>query len=225
MSAHDSPDAETPVPPQGPRYFSSVDLASALDPCTAFEELQKQGNLYVAPLAAPLLVQTPPLTLGSPLEDEDGSPLPHAHLGLPKAVEHFARAAERAVLEAALTNKAAWFRRPIEDASLRASFKQFCREGHLKVRVPRDALVFDSGGTLVTRESVAVGSSARCLLELSKVCFGRTEFGAMWTLVQAQLAAAPPPPPRCMIDPGVEAAAPAAGIQAEDADQDVHEFL
>lgn len=184
--------------PLTPAYYKQVDLEAHL---TAFLPLEKLGGSYVARLARPLLVQTPVLELSSPLDDDEGEPVAHAHLTLPRGFQQFAQATEAAVLEACLANKAEWFRRPLEDASLRASFKEFCKGQHLKIKVPRDALVFDSQGTMVKREGIAPGASVRCLLELSKVCFGRTEFGAMWTLRQAQTAPAPPPPPRCMIDP------------------------
>lgn len=193
-----APAAPAAAAPPALVYYKHADLGAHL---TTFLPLEKLGGSYVARLATPLLVQTPVLALASPLDDDEGEPVPHAHLTLPRGFQQFAEATEAAVLEACLANKAEWFRRPLEDASLRASFKQFCKGQHLKIKVPRDALVFDSQGSLVERETVAPGASVRCLLELTKVCFGRTEFGAMWTLRQAQTAPAPPPPPRCMIDP------------------------
>lgn len=210
------------------QYYKHADLDACLAP-QAFLPLEKVGGLYVASLATPLLVQTPPVTLASPLDDEDGTPLPHVHLALPRDACQFAQRVEDLVLEACLANKEAWFRRPLEDATLRASFKPFFKAGEraLKVKVPRDALVFDDAGTLLCHGDVAVGSTVRCLLELSRVCFGRTEFGAMWSLRQAQRAPAPPPPPRCMIDPTAEecVAAAAAAAAAEPKDFDFQEFI
>lgn len=214
-SEHDAPSQQAPAEPLADaaavaepvaaepvvQFYKAVDLDRAL---SGFRAMEKAGNLYVVRLATPLLVQTPPLVLASPLDDEDGTPLPHAHLSVPKSFDQFLRRTEAAVLDAALEHKDAWFRRPMNDAALRASFKEFCRAGAVRVRVPRDALVFDDTGALVARDQVPAGASVRCLLELSKICFGRTEFGAMWTLLQAQTAQAPPPPPRCMIDLGAE---------------------
>lgn len=212
------PDTPADVPAAAPaaaspQYYKHVDLAAHL---TAFLPLEKLGGSYVTRLATPLLVQTPVLALASPLDDHEGEPVPNAYLTLPKGFQQFAQDTEAAVLEACLANKAEWFRRPLEDDSLRASFKEFCKGQHLKIKVPRDALVFDSQGSLVEREGVAPGTSVRCLLELSKVCFGRTEFGAMWTLRQAQTAPAPPPPPRCMIDPTADCEPEEDHAQPED---------
>lgn len=232
LSETDLPPAAAPAADQAPvdpvvQHFKAVDLDASLA-STAFLPMEKAAGLYVARLATPLLVQTPPLTLVSPLDDEDGTPLPHAHLSLPRGFRQFAEAAEERVLAACLANKAAWFRRPMEDQSLRASFKQFCKAGGdaeggtLKIKVPRDALVFDSQGQVLCRADVQPGTRVRALLELSRVCFGRTEFGAMWSLVQAQTAPAPPPPPRCLIDPDADSS---CGQAPADPDSEVHEFL
>jgi len=219
------PDVPDEVP-SGPVYYRHLDLAAALAP-DRFLPLDKVGGLYVARLRAPLLVQTPPLTLASPLDDEDGSPLPHAHVSVPRAFQAFVQRAEELVLEACLANKASWFRRPLEDDSLRASFKTFYKPGGaLKIKVPRDALVFDAAGQVLCREDVVPGTAVRCLLELSRVCFGRTEFGAMWSLAQAQTAPAPPPPPKCMIVQGADLEDEPCGAAAgPDGDSEVHEFL
>lgn len=223
----DPPAAAPPAPaPAAPVYYKHADLDTCLAP-SAFLALEKVGGLYVARLATPLLVQTPPVTLASPLDDEDGTPLPHVHVTLPRDAQAFAQRVEDLVLGACLANKETWFRRALEDATLRASFKPFFKagEGTLKVKVPRDALVFDDAGTLLCHGDVAVGTSVRCLLELSCVCFGRTEFGAMWSLRQAQRAPAPPPPPRCMIDPAAEDCGAAAPAGAEPKDFDFQEFI
>jgi len=212
------------------QHYKFVDLQSALAPA-AFLPLEKHGGMYVAKLATPLLVQTPPLALLSPLEDDDGHPLPYAHLAVPRAFLRFLQDAEERVFQACVENKGQWFRRAVEDQTLRASFKQFCKPsedggGVLKIKVPRDVLVFDSQGTLLRSADVGTGATMRALLELSRVCFGRTEFGALWTLTQAQTAPSPPPPPpppRCLIDPGADEAA--VEEPAADADLEVAEFL
>lgn len=220
----EAPAPEAPAPAPAVRHYRHVDLAAALAP-DRFLPLERTGGLYVARLHEPLLVQTPPLALASPLDDEDGTPLPHAHLTLPRGFQAFVQQAEDLVLQACLANKSEWFRRPLEDDSIRASFKPFYKPGGtLKIKVPRDSLVFGADGQLLCREDVGVGSSMRCLLELSRVCLGRTEFGAMWSLVQAQTAPPPPPPPRCMIDPAADAEDAPCG-PVHEADSEVHEFL
>ena len=213
----DAPAAEAPQ--VAPVSYARVDAATHL---RDFDPLEKAGGVYVARLREPLLVQTPALALVSPLDDDDGSPLPHMHLKLPKNFLAFARRTEDAVLAACLDNKAAWFRRPMDDDALRASFKPFCKGGALKVKLPRDAPIFDEDGTVMDRDEVAVGTHVRCILELSRVCFGRTEFGAMWTLVQAQTCSVDrAPAPRCLIDPAIDVGAHVDAAQ----DLEAHEFL
>lgn len=197
-----------------PKFYQRVDLDAELSP-DAFLPVEKTGGMYAARLATPLLVQTPPVTLASPQ-------LVDGHLVLPAPVAAFARDVEARVLSACLANKEQWFRRPMTDDALKASFKEFSKPtGHLKIKVPRDVLVFDADGGCLDPASVSQGDSVRCLLQLSKVCFGRTEFGAMWTLLQAKTVPAPPPPPKCMIDPTLEGCG-GGGTPPED---DMHEFL
>lgn len=237
------------------QYYRDIDLASALAP-EAFGPLEKVGSAYVSRLTRPLLVQTPALRLA---EAPGGAQL---LLALPAGLRRFACRVEDRVLQACLANKGPWFKRPIEDDSLRASFKRFAceRRGTLKVRVTPQTVLFDEhgahlgaedpedededdeaeaeaaavGGTAAQLAQLAPGDGVRCLLELSKVCFGRTEFGATWTLVQAQRAEVPPPPPpkqrpRCLIDPSAETCRRAAGGLAPAAaaheDADIGEFL
>lgn len=206
-----------------PRLYRHVCMDTELAPA-AFLPLEKAGKLYVARLARPVLVQTPALGLLSGLN----AGATHAHLALPpgSGFERFARQAEERVLAACLANKADWFkRRTMQDDALRASFKQFCKQGQdswvLKVAVSSQVAVFDAAG----RPATEVGDAALCLLELSKVCFGRTEFGAMWTLVQARAPRAPPPPPKCMIHEGPADAGDEAHGEEDTPDTEVHEFL
>ena len=185
-----------------PRHFSAVS-PDEIGP-DAFLPIEKAGGLYVARLATPLVVQTPPMVLVSALDDEHGTPLSRAHVEPTPAFEAFARDVEKRVLDAALVNKQAWFRRPLEDQSLRASLKRFCTEGvALQVRVPADVELFDAEGAPIARDHADVQPGARQLrliLRLSEVCFGKNEFGALWTLVQAR-ACPPKKTPLCLIDP------------------------
>lgn len=205
-----------------PHYYSKVDPAAA---ASGFEDVRKVGSLYAAPLRTPLVVQTPALTLVSPLRDEDGAPVTTAHLKLPRGFDAFASDVESAVLAAALENKEAWFRRPLDDDVIRASFKAFAKGGTLKVRWPRDAPVFDEDGALTdadAADAVQPGARVRCLLELSRVTFGRTEFGAKWTVLQAR-AAPGKQAVTCAIDPSVEDPEPAE--PAGDDDAEARDFL
>ena len=188
-----------------PRYFSSVNLDGELSP-DAFQPVEKVGGLYVARLATPLLVQTPPLVLASSLSHTDDTPLTRARVEPTPAFETFAQNVEQRVLDAALVNKKAWFRRPLEDQRLRATLKRFCTPGvALQVYVPSDVELFDADGNPIDRdhEQVQPGRSLRLILRLSEVCFGKNEFGALWTLVQAR-ACPPKKTPLCLIDPSAD---------------------
>ena len=203
-AAHlDTPRAdEDPSPPvaEAPVFYRHVDPANRLAP----EAFLPAGD-RVALLAAPLLVQTPTVMLASPVWEDDDAPPPHAHLALPPAFAAFAAEVEAAVLRAALANKQAWFRGPVDDRTVVAAFKQLCKaSGHLKVALPGAVEVFDPSGEPLRAADLGVGDHVRCILRLDGIVFGRTEFGAMWTLVQAQTrppAPPPPPPPRCLLSP------------------------
>lgn len=202
-------------------YYATVDPATAL---TEFDEIHQVGTKYVAPLAQPLVVQTPTLKLISALRDEKGAPLPNGHLKLPCGFDAFAQGVEAAVLAAALKNKDAWFRRPLEDDVIRASFKAFAKGGSLRVKWPREAPVFDAEGRLMDEDSPpAQGTRLRFMLRLSQVSFGSREFGSIWTVVQAQVAP-DAPTAKCAIDPSAEIPEPDSRTVGAADDSEVHEF-
>ena len=193
--------AEQPQPvahdPTRPLFYRRVDTAAALAP-EAFEPMDGA----TARLRAPLLVQSPTVVLASPTWD-DGECPPHVHLAVRPPFAAFATEAEEAVLRAALANKDDWFRGRADDRTIVAAFKPLCKAtGHLKVALPPEVQVFDASGELLAAADLAVGDHVRCILRLDGITFGRTEFGAMWTLVQAQTRPpppAPPSPPRCLL--------------------------
>lgn len=199
------PEAGAPVRPV---FYRSVHSPDVLAP-DAFLPAERSGGLHVARLKAPLLVQSPTVTLASPLweDDCDGEPgpPPHAHLAVPEAFAGFAGDVENAALAAALAHKDAWFKGRVDERTIVAAFKPMLKPatGHLKVALGAEgAEVFDPAGALLHPGALAVGDRVRCILRLDGIVFGRTEFGAMWTLVQAQARPAappPPPPPTCLL--------------------------
>ncbi len=166
-------------------YYTSVDLAAQ-----AFEPLAKQNKLYVANLAPPLAVVTPPVQLASSLDAADD----FAYLRPVGAFADWLQRAEAWVLDACIANKDAWFRKDVDDDALRHNFKSFFRDDTCKVRSAGVA-VFGVDGAPAGIEEAVEGCHVRCVLELARVCFGRQEFGAMWRLVQARLVDVP----ACMI--------------------------
>jgi hypothetical protein len=185
-----------------PRHFSSVD-PNELSP-DAFHPIEKRGGLCVARLITPLLVQTPPMVLASSLTDETTPS--RVHLEPTRGFEAFAHEIEDRVLNAVMANNEAWWPKPRKEQALRASLKRFCIPGEsLQVRVPPNVELFDVDGNPVERdhEQVQLGRPLRFILCLSEVCFGKNEFGALWTLVQAR-ACPPKKKPQCLIDPNAD---------------------
>lgn len=187
--------SDTP-PAAAPLTFKAVPL-DALAGDDAFEPMEREGKLYVVRLRPKILVQTPPLALTSSLVDDDGEPLTFAHLAPAGQFAAFLRRAEAAVLDACLAHKHDWFRKDFEDDALRSGFKTFLRpNGTIKVKVPEDVAVFDVAKRPIPPGDAPAGSQVRCILELAKISFGKTEFGAAWKLVQVRSIAQP----RCLID-------------------------
>lgn len=185
-----------PLPPPPPaaaiQSFKGVCLDSL-----AFDPVEREGKLYVVKLRPKMVVVTPPMTLASSLVDGDGEPLPFASLAPPAQLASFLRRVESAALAACLANKADWFRKDLDDDALRAGFKSFLRaNGTLKVKVPDDLAAFDASKKPVAPGDVSPGAQVRGILELAKISFGKTEFGAMWKLVQLREMSVP----ECLID-------------------------
>lgn len=168
------------------QYYLSADL-SALDlgPST------KEHRVYVAPLDPPLTVQTPPVTLASSLDPEHGATF--ALLATSGAFLDFVRATEAAVLDRVVEKRAELLRKEVDPDALKTNFKSFVDDsGVLRVKVADDLAVFDAAGQVVGHEELPDGSRVRCVLELSRVCFGRAEFGAVWRVKQVQRVAGGP---------------------------------
>lgn len=184
-----------------PVFYRRADAEACL---SAFQPLRREGATRVAELVQPLVIQTPTVTLASPLHHGDEEATTHAHLALPPAFGQFAAEVEAQVLQAALDHKAEWFSADVDDDTLVAAFRELYKpSGHLKVQLDPDMTVFDTEGGLLSPADVSPGHAIRCILRLDRITFGRTEFAAEWSLVQAQARPAPAPaqpaPPRCLI--------------------------
>jgi hypothetical protein len=152
-------------------------------------ELVKDGNLYTCPLDAPIVIQTSSsVTSSAGISPEE----PFAHLSIPPGAEtDFFKAAEAKVLEHCVRSREAWFKDGTTDDALQESFKSFFDAGLLKVRISDDLAVFDESKALVETGVVEAGVPIRVVLELTRACFGKTTFGAMWKLLQVQIVTPP----------------------------------
>ena len=179
-----APAPESPalaLPPARP--FRSVSLPDDLQ----FGAMEREGKSYVVRLLAPLVVLTPPVALNAPLTGPDDEPAPFSWVAPTGQFGEFLRGVEGAMLEACIANKGAWLRKVTDDDSLRASFKSMFSDNGFKVKLPADLAVFDSTGALMDPAELQAGAVVvKGILVLKQLVFGRTEFGAVWRMTQAQ---------------------------------------
>jgi hypothetical protein len=157
-------------------YFTDANPVSVAD---NFLKMKKQGGVYFVPFKTPLIVQTPVFKLTEPLNS--GS----VTLKITKGFATFVKEIEQTILNAAFVNKSTWFRTELTDEIITDGFKSFMNEYDLKVKVSEELTSFDDEGNYIENNfKTPVG--VRCILELSGICFGKLEFGAMFTLTQVQ---------------------------------------
>jgi len=160
----------------GPRRYEDIQVEAI-----RFMEVKKNKNVYVVPFERPLVIQTPVSNLLGRVDKATTS------LALTKGFASFVRDLEEYVVQSAIDNKDEWFRSKLDDDAIRQSFKSFLGPRDvLKVRVSDDVASFDSTGHQIDNDEVDKDSRVRCLLELTGICFGRVEFGIMFTVVQIQ---------------------------------------
>lgn len=192
---------------RSPRLYKQVDLADL-----NFAPLEKEGRSYVVRLDPPLVLQTPALALATPLADADDEASPFAYVQPAGGFAEFLRAAEDTLLRKCLENKREWLRKDIEDDALKASFKSLFRPAGFRLKVSQDVEVFDAAKNPTTPADFQAGTMIKCILVLKQLTFGKTEFGAIWRLTQAQAV----PQPTCLIGDSES---------ESDADSEAQEFL
>jgi hypothetical protein len=175
-----------------PVDYTTVDAAAI-----AFGEMKKDGVRYSVPFLAPLFIKTPPLEVATHLAIGDDA-LPYATLKVPEGLVAFFRGIESAVLRTCQERKSEWFRNEPDDDELVAGFRSFVvAPDSVKVRVDGEVFTaFDESKLPVPAADVGPGTRGRAVLRLQGISFGRTEFGALWTLVQFRKDGVP----RCLID-------------------------
>lgn len=174
------------------------------------------ARLYVVPIEPAVVIQTTPVTLATSAEDET---VPFVYLAPDESLKAFFEKTEKTICDACVANKNDWFAvaKNLEDDVLRRGFKSFFSKDGFKVKVPSDVSCFDAAKKPMGREDLPAGTVVRAVLELSRVCFGRHEYGATWKVVQFQKVET-----ECLIQDAVDHPEPEVDHES---DSDVNEFL
>jgi hypothetical protein len=174
------------------------------------------ARLYVVPIDPVVTIQTTPMTLATGLEDPEVS---FAYVQPDAKLETFFKDTEKTIADACIEHKNEWFAvaKNLEDDALRRGFKSFFSEQGFKVKVSPDVPCFDASKNPVGREDIPAGTVVRAICELSRVCFGRHEYGSTWKILQLQVV-----PTECLIKDDPVAEEEESGNHS---DSDVDEFL
>jgi len=149
-----------------------------------FGEMRKENGVYFVPLQKPVLIQSPVVKLLEPISGV--STIVKVSSGFSKFVKNH----EENMLRITKENKAKWFKNDIEDSALDGGFKSFLESDTLKVKISDDFASFDTDGDYID-STFCTPAEVRCILKISGVWFGSTEFGSILSLVQTQLAKVP----------------------------------
>ncbi|AGE56931.1 hypothetical protein ATCVNEJV3_314R [Acanthocystis turfacea Chlorella virus NE-JV-3] len=162
--------------PEEVSFFEDVEPVAK-----GFSELAKENGMYTVKFA-PIYIETPVVILE---EYQRRSAL----LRLPKKFCDFVSSVEKSVGEAAKENREKWFKAPLDDDDIAQGLKSFLNENILKVKVDEDFALFDETETCV--DDIKTPVKVRCILKTSEISFGKSEFGTIFTLKQAQLVKTP----------------------------------
>jgi hypothetical protein len=172
----DDADVSVQTSPEEVSFFEDIE-AAAKD----FSEMTKENGMYTVKFA-PIYIQTPVVIL----EEHQWR---SAVLRLPQKFCDFVESIEKSIEEAAKENRGKWFKAPLEDEDISQGLKTFLSGNTLKVKVGEDFVLFDHAETCV--DDIQTPVKVRCILKTSEISFGKSEFGTIFTLKQAQLAKTP----------------------------------
>jgi hypothetical protein len=160
------------------KSYKSVDIASTFQ--FSNDDLAREGSVYVSTLPETVAITTNAVTLESTIDDSTK----FVTLGVSHALRDFFLDVERAAVAHCIANKERWFK---GGEGIEEHLKSFVDGDRVKVRVKVDELdCFDVNKCLA--DPPLPGASVKALLETSKITFGKTEFGIIWTLRQIRLA-------------------------------------
>ena len=140
------------------------------------QELERQGDVFVAPLEKPLHILSPTVTLSGDLYDADGELNNYVDLKLKRShVETFA-GLEELLLATAKNCKAEWFNHPdILDEFLETSLRRFFDKETRLLTVRLDEGL---GG----KKGVVKGTKVKVVLQADGAIFTRTQYGFLWKM-------------------------------------------
>jgi hypothetical protein len=153
----------------------------------SFSEMRKVHGVYVVPFSSPIIVQTPVVILKEPLSRS-------GILKVPGKFAKFIKKIEESILNATKSHKNEWFKEELDNNTIEEGFKSFLDGTNLKVKVDEDLASFDEHENLIDNDFDAP-RGLRCILEASEISFGRSEFGVVFSMTQAQIVK----PPKCKI--------------------------
>lgn len=155
-----------------------------------FGEMRKENSVYFVPLRKAVLIQTPVVKLLEPISGD--STIVRVSSGFAKFVKNH----EENMLKLVKENKSNWFKNEIDESALDSGFKSFLESDTLKVKISEDFAAFDTDGGFIDN-TFCTPAEVRCILKISGVWFGSSEFGSIMSLVQTQLVKLP----KCSIKP------------------------
>lgn len=177
----------SPVP------YKSVDLTRL-----TFGAVSKDtsARLFVVPIDPPALIQTTPVVLTTAIDDPQ---IPFVYIQGDESLMTFFRDTEQTIEDTCIENKKEWFTlaKNLDDDILRRGFKSFFAQQGFKVKIAPDVPCFDTQKQPIGREDIPINSTVRMILEMSRISFGRHEFGVAWRVVQLQIV-----PVECLIREG-----------------------
>jgi len=164
----------------------------------------KENIVYISHLQSPLRIQTPPVCVTFPTDN-------FATLAFPTTrgkFRAFIKDVEEAIVTMAIENRHKWFHQETSEEDVRATHKSYLSDvddgctSELRVRRPEGMTVYDSEGAPTELDTLGEGNGgvqhAYAALELCRLTFGRSAWGAMWKIQQLRQL------PRCLITPSSE---------------------
>ena len=175
------PEEETDTPPSppppSPRAEEEVvrkkaQKYTALQRLKYASALERRGDLFVAPFAEQLVIQSPTLTLAEDVLNEDGEYKSYVGFKVKRAHAHVFDDAETALLSEAVKNANTWFGQELEQSFIESCFKRFFDPSSriLTVRL-------DEGFTA----DVPKGTKVKIVLESDGALFTKKQFGLLLT--------------------------------------------